>query len=389
MIRWLCFCALAGCALPRPGAQRPAAPDALLIDAHADSTQDIVYRGYDFGKRHATNHEDLPRLREGGVSAQIFSIFLEPRDFPPDRWFSEGEHQLLALREALSRVPGMALAQTAQQVRDNRARGQVSALFGIEGGHLLQPGTPDEQLAHLRRFAELGARYLTLTWSNSDDLGGSSGDAGRTQGLTDLGRRAISEMERLGVVVDLSHVSDPLFWDAIRAARKPVIASHSSARQLANVPRNLTDAQLEAVGKNGGAVCVNFFPAFLDQDVMRDFAAAEAALQARFAQEKTPRDEQRRLEQEMAAGLRKVPLERVAEHIEHIAQVAGIDHVCLGSDFDGIPMTPAGLEDASRLPALSAALRQRGMSETDLHKLLGENLMRVLAANEPSGDIPR
>ena len=383
MSRLLLLAALAGCAAAQRAAPPGAPAGALLIDAHADVTQDIVYRGYDFAQRHATNHEDLPRLREGGVSAQIFSIFLEPADFPRERWFAEGEHQLLALREALGRVPGLALARTAQEVRDNRARGVVSALFGVEGGHLLQPGTPDEQLAHLRRYAELGARYLTLTWSNSDDLGGSSGDAGRTEGLTPLGRRAIEEMERLGVVVDLSHVSDPLFWDAIRAARKPVIASHSSARQLANVPRNLTDAQLEAVGRNGGAVCVNFFPAFLDQDVMRDFAAGEEQLAARFKREGTPAPEKRRLEQQMAEGLRKVPIERVAEHLEHIVKVAGIDHACLGSDFDGIPMTPAGLEDASKLPALSALLRQRGMSEPDLRKVLGENLLRVLEANEP------
>ena len=378
MTRLLLLCSLLACA----SAPRPVPPDALLIDAHADITQDIVYRGYDFAQRHSFNHEDLPRLREGGVSAQIFSIFLEPKDFPRERWFAEGEHQLLAVREALGRVPGLRLARTAQEVRDNRAQGVVSALFGVEGGHQLQPGTPDEQLAHLRRFAELGARYLTLTWSNSDDLGGSSGDEGRTRGLTELGRRAITEMERLGVVVDLSHVSDPLFWDAIRAARKPVMASHSSSRQLANVPRNLTDAQLEAIGKNGGAACVNFFPAFLDQEVMRVYAAEDAKLEERFRQEGTTPDERRRLGRQMAAGLRKVPLSRVADHIEHIAKVAGIDHVCLGSDFDGIPMVPEGLEDASRLPALSAELRRRGMSEADLRKVLGENLLRVLEANE-------
>jgi membrane dipeptidase len=349
---------------------------ALVADAHCDITQDIVYQGYDFAQRHADHHEDLPRDQEGGLSAQIFSIWVDPSQFPKERWFAEAEHQMLALTEALPKAKGLALARTAREVRDNHARGVTSALFGVEGGHMLWPGGPDEQLAHLRRFAELGARYMTLTWSNSNDVGGSSGDAGRVTGLTELGRRMIAEMERLGIVIDLSHVSDPLFWDAIRAVHKPVIASHSSSRQLANVPRNLTDAQLEAIAQNGGAVCVNFFVGFLDAQAFDEIQALQKQLDP---EKKLGAIElQRRVQKEYAARGRRVPLSVVADHIQHIAKIAGIDHVCLGSDFDGIPIAPDGLDDATRLPNLTAELLRRGMSEADVRKVLGENLLRVL-----------
>jgi membrane dipeptidase len=354
---------------------------ALVADAHCDVTQDIVYQGYDFATRHADHHEDLPRDKEGGLSAQIFSIWVDPTQFPKERWFAEAEHQLLALTAALPKAPGLALARTAREVRENHERGVFSALFGVEGGHMLWPGGPEEELAHLRRFAELGARYMTLTWSNSNDVGGSSGDEGRVTGLTEFGRRAIAEMERLGIAVDLSHVSDPLFWDAIRAVHKPVIASHSSARQLANVPRNLTDAQLEAIGRNGGAVCVNFFVGFLDARAFDEIRALEKEIDP--GKKLGAIELQRRLRKEYAARARKVPLSVVADHIQHIAKVAGIDHVCLGSDFDGIPIAPEGLDDATRLPNLTAELLRRGMSEGDVRKVLGENLLRVLDATEP------
>jgi len=364
--------------------QKPATPAeidvhrrAIVADAHCDVTQDIVYSGYDFGQRHADHHEDLPRDREGGLDAQIFSIWVDPAQFPKERWFAEAEHQMLALTEALPKA-GVAIARTAREIRENKAKNVMSALFGVEGGHELWPGTPDEEMAHLRRFAELGARYMTLTWSNSNDVGGSSGDEGRVLGLTDFGRQVIAEMERLGIVVDLSHVSDPLFWDAIRAARKPVIASHSSSRQLANVPRNLTDAQLEAVGKNGGAVCVNFFTGFLDEKAFGEIRALQDQIDP---QKKMPALE---VQKELKKRYRnEVPLSLVSDHVQHIAKVAGVDHVCLGSDYDGIPFAPVGLDDASKLPNLTAELLRRGMSEADVRKVLGENLLRVLEETTP------
>lgn len=360
---------------------------AIVVDGHSDTTEAIVFHGYDFAVRHdaATYHEDLPRMRAGNLSAQFFAIWIDPKGEKKDFW-TQAEHELIAAREKLASIPGIKLARTAQEVRDNFARGETSALFGVEGGHMLGPGGEDEQLARLRRFAELGVRYLTLTHTKETDLGGSSGDESEIKGLTDFGRRAVAEMERLGILIDISHVSDPMFWDVVRAAKKPVIASHSSSRQLANVPRNVTDGMAIAVAKTGGAVCVNYFPGFLDA---RYFALVDAA--------------QKRLKDEVDRGLRKkaasiteardrllpliagaprVTVSTLADHIQHLVKVAGVDHVCLGSDFDGIPTLPDGLEDVSRMPALTAELLRRGFSEADVRKVLGENFLRVLAAAE-------
>ena len=351
---------------------------AIVVDTHSDVTERVVYEeGFDFAQRHRDGHEDLQRMREGGLDAQIFAIWLNPKRFAPDQWFAESERELERARDALTKA-GLSVVRTAREVRENKARGVTSALFGVEGGHSLLPGSEEEQLAHLRRLAELGARYLTLTWSNSNTIGGASGDEGDTQGLTDFGRRAIAELERLGVVVDLSHVSDPLFWDAIRAANKPVLASHSSSRQLANVPRNMTDAMLKAVAKNGGAVCVNFFSGFLDDKHL----AAMLRIRDKAAEEKlTIREVARRYAAD--ERLPRVPLETLIDHLDHVAKVAGVDHACLGSDFDGIPTIPTGMEDVSRLPAITAALLRRGYKPDDVSKILGGNVLRILEANEP------
>ena len=327
-------------------------------------------------------HVDLPKMRAGGLDAEFFSIFVGPWRTKPEGYFAEALKQFDAVHAMIRAHPDtIAWAKTAADVRANAARGRISALFGVEGGHALLPGGEQEMIEHLRTFYARGARYLTLTWSIASPLGGSSGDDSDGQGLTDVGRRILDEMERLGIMVDVSHVSDPLFWDVIRYVKKPVIASHSSARQLANVPRNMSDPMLRAVAHNGGAVCVNFGPAFLDQD----FSAGEQAAFGRARALGLPAKELWRTVREEAARLPPVPLSRLVDHIEHVARVAGIDHVCLGSDFDGIPATPAGLEDASKLPALTAELRRRGHAPADVEKILGGNVLRVLAANEPAG----
>ena len=314
-------------------------------------------------------------MMQGGLKGQFFSIFVQPGRFRSEQFFDEAQTQIEALRKAVAARPGeLALARTAQDVRDNAKRARISVLFGVEGAHMLLPGTEEEQLDHLRVFAYQGVRYLTLTWANTNPVGGSSGDEGETQGLTDFGRRVIVEMERVGIVVDLAHVSDPLFWDAIRVAHKPIVVSHSSARALANHPRNLTDAQLKAVARNGGAACVNFSRGFLDDDFRK--AAVPVANQT-----KNLRTSDRRKAFE-AAGLPDVPVSRLIDHIEHMVRVAGADHVCLGSDFDGVPMVPNGLEDVSKLPVITAGLLRRGMSRPDVEKVLGLNLLRVLEANE-------
>ena len=362
---------------PPPASAAEIHQRAIVIDTHADTTQRILYEHADFVGGIPDAHLDYPRMRAGGLDAQFFSIFIFPRRTSADAFFSESMRQVKALQDMVAASHGkLALARTGRDLRENAARGVPSVLFGVEGGHSLTPGSPARQLANLKRLADEGVRYMTLTWTNSNDIGGSSGDAGDVAGLTPFGRRVIDEMQRLGVLVDLSHVSDPLFWDAIRYAKKPVILSHSSSRALANVPRNVTDAMLRAVARNDGAVCVNFNPSFLDAD----FSRAQGPIWARFHD--LPIQEAWRRVHEESARLRPVPLSRVADHILHMVEVAGADHVCLGSDFDGIPVTPTGLEDASRLPSLTEELLRRGLSPGDVTKILGGNTLRVLEANE-------
>ena len=353
-------------------------PRPLMVDTHADTTQRIVYQGADFLEGIPGAHLDLTKMRAGGLDAEFFSIFVAPSRTPATSYFAEAMKQIHAIQALAARSGGrLALARTAHDVRDAAARGVAAALMGVEGGHALGPGTEAEQLQHLRQFAAEGVRYMTLTWTNSNPIGGSSGDEGDGLGLTPFGRRVIDEMERLGVLVDLSHVSDPLFWDAIRYAKKPVLLSHSSSRELANVPRNVTDAMLRAVARNGGAVCVNYNPSFLDADYARRQAPLWAATRGLAPEQRFHRV------QELSAQLPAVPLARLADHIQHMVAVAGVEHVCLGSDFDGIPSLPAELDDASHLPALVAELRRRGVSPADLRLIMGENTLRVMGKSEP------
>ncbi len=353
---------------------------ALVIDTHADTTGRITDDGLDIAKEQPGMHVDLPKLQRGGVDAQFFSIFIGPWHCKPDQYYSEALKQFDAMHAMIRKNSGViAWAKTAAEIRANQQRGVLSALFGVEGGHMLLPATPAQLRAHLDRFYELGARYMTLTWSIASPIGGSSGDDSDGQGLTDTGRVLIDEMQRLGMMVDISHVSDPLFWDVIRYVKRPVLASHSSARALANVPRNLSDAMLKAVARNGGAVCVNYNPSFLDEN----FAKAERAIEDRVGKLGLSANAGWQAVRQEVSHLPPVPLSKLVDHIDHMVKVAGVDHVCLGSDFDGITAAPAGLDNAGKLPALTKELRRRRYSPADIEKILGGNTLRVLEANEP------
>jgi membrane dipeptidase len=353
---------------------------ALVIDTHVDTTGRITDDGLDIAKEQPDMHVDLPKLRRGGIDAQFFSIFIGPWHCKPDQFYSEALKQFDAVHALIRNNPGIiAWARTAAEIRANQQRGVISALFGVEGGHMLLPGTPVQMRAHLDRFYELGARYMTLTWSIANPIGGSSGDDSDGQGLTDTGRALIDQMQRLGMMVDISHVSDPLFWDVIRYVKRPVLASHSSARALTNVPRNLSDAMLKAIARNGGAVCVNYNPAFLDEG----FAKAERAIEDRVSKLGLPVNAGWQAVRQEVSHLPPVPLSKLVDHIDHMVKVAGADHVCLGSDFDGITAAPAGLDNAGKLPALTKELRRRRYSPADIEKILGGNTLRVLEANEP------
>jgi membrane dipeptidase len=328
-------------------------------------------------------------MREGGLDAEFLSVFVPPKLFAGERAYAQSLLEFDAIDALVAANASVAvLARTAAALREAAASGKTIFLIGVEGGHSLGDTTDAELLDRVRTFYDRGARYMTLTWSNSNRLGGSSGDEGRERGLTPFGRRVVAAMNDLGMMVDISHVSDATFFDAIAASRSPVIASHSSSRALADRPRNMTDEMLRAVRDNGGAVCVNFGPEFLDAEWAKKMDDLEKTVDLDAVARESgadPKEAQRavwRKFKALGASLPRVPAARVVDHIEHIARVAGIDHVCLGSDFDGVPSAPAGLDDVSQMPFLTRELLRRCFPPEDVRKILGENVLRVLEANE-------
>jgi membrane dipeptidase len=364
---------------------------AIVIDTHNDVTQRLIVQDADLSRRLPDGQTDLPRMREGGLDAEFLSVFVVPKLYPKEQAYQQAIAQFDAIDKLVAANAGSTvLARTTAEVRNAAAAGKTAFLIGVEGGHALGDATDAQLLQRLEQFYARGARYMTLTWSNSNRLGGSSGDEGKAQGLSPFGQEVVLKMNDLGMLVDISHVSDATFFDAVRISKRPVLASHSSARALSDHPRNMTDDMLRAVRDNGGAVCVNFGPQFLDAG----WAKAEEELEARAAPDfkaifakagSDPKAAQAgmwKLFSGLAASLPRVPASLVIDHIEHVAHVAGIDHVCIGSDYDGIAVAPAGLDDVSKLPFVTEELLRRGFSESDVRKVLGENVLRVLAASE-------
>ncbi len=370
---------------------------AIVVDTHNDVTQRLVLENADLSHPFPDAQTDIPRMQAGGLDAEFLSVWVPPQLYPGEKAYKYSLDQFDAIDRLVAKNPDVAvLARTAAEVRNAAAAGKIAFLIGVEGGHGLGDAPDDRLIARLHEFYDRGARYMTLTWSNSNRLGGSSGDTGKTRGLTPFGLRVVKTMNDLGMMVDVSHVSDATFFDAVKASTKPVIASHSSARALCNHPRNMTDDMLRAVRDNGGAVCINFGQEFLDQSWYDRWSELQKSLGGQIAKlaKEHPGDPKAVMlgflpsYKALAGQLPRVPASRVVDHIDHVAQVAGIDHVCLGSDFDGIPLAPAGLDDVSKLPFITEELSRRGYSAGDIRKILGENVLRVLAANEnkPAGD---
>jgi len=352
---------------------------AIVIDTHADTTQRLLDEGLDLAARDAEGHIDIPRMREGGLGAEFFSIWVRPRHGP--QFLRQALAQMDAVVDQVDRHPrDLELARTAADIRRIHQTGKIAVLMGVEGGHTIE----DEPRA-LDALYRLGARYMTLTWTNSTSWAGSSGDQGRDRGLNEMGREIVARMNRLGMMVDISHVSDPTFYDALKVTRAPVIASHSSCRALAGAARNMTDDMIRALAKNGGVIQINFYSAFLDGRYAAEFAKARAKFneEERQLEERWKNDparlsrERRRLELAYDARLPRPGVERIADHIDHVVKLVGPDHVGLGSDFDGALM-PRGMEDVSKLPNLTAELLRRGYREQDLVRILGGNLLRVM-----------
>jgi membrane dipeptidase len=367
---------------------------AIVIDTHADTPQRFVDEGFDIGNTDPNDvgHISLDKARAGNLGAEFFSIWVDPET--NQGHFAKRTLDLIdSVYEEAARHPDrMMMAYSVADIERAHKQKKLAALMGIEGGHSIE-----NDIRLLRDFYRLGVRYMTLSWSNTNEWADSSGDINDPKvehhnGLTDFGKQVVLQMNRLGMMVDISHVSDKTFWDAIAVSKAPVIASHSSARALVSAPRNMTDDMLRAVAKNGGVVDVNFFSGFDDQKFWETAQEQRAAQQQAIhdyleklkAEGKPPSylDEDR-MEREFMAKIPRPPLKALIDHIDHIAKVAGIDHVGLGSDFDGVSgATPQGINSAADLPKITQALLDRGYSEEDIHKILGGNVLRVFAEVE-------
>ena len=363
---------------------------AIAIDLHADTAQRLVDENIDLSQRLPDGHLDAVRMQEGGLDAQFFSIWVEPRYYGKggSKAVARADAQINAVRALADKYPNIwGLATTAADIRRLSGEHKLSALMGMEGGYAI-----DEKLENVEKYYRLGVRYMSPAWSVSTSWAGSSGDAeGRNRGLNDFGVQVVHEMNRLGMMVDVSHVSDKTFWDIITISDKPVIASHSNARALANVPRNLTDDMIRAIGEKGGVICVVFFPSFIDADwnrkreqIDREIAPildrAEAAAGGTTAERHTAREHARTVE--YAKRLPPISLTHLVDHIDYIVKLAGVDHVGMGSDFDGINATPEGLASVADLPHLTEELLRRGYTAADVEKILGGNILRVMEATE-------
>lgn len=354
--------------------------EALVFDSHGDTLMRVVDEGYDLGERHDDGHLDFPRMKEGGLDAHVFAVWVDPGEFEGQLW-ERATKMIDAFHEQLKKHPDQAgLALTAGDARRLVAEGKRAAFLGVEGGYPLEC-----KLERLKEMYDRGVRYLTLVWWNNTCYADGSGDEPKWDGLNETGEEVVREMERLGMIVDLSHASEATFFDVMKVATKPAIASHSNTAAVAVHHRNLTDDQLRALAKNGGVVGINYVAGFLDEGYGKLSHELWQRLKPRFKEFKKQyaddpekgREVRKALWDEQSKGFPVVKLDAVIDHIDHAVKVAGIDHVGLGSDFDGYGTGPEELTDASQLQLLTERLLARGYSEEDVKKILGGNFMRV------------
>ncbi|HEV2880283.1 MAG TPA: membrane dipeptidase [Pyrinomonadaceae bacterium] len=357
---------------------------AIVVDTHNDILSIMFDENYDLGQSSVGKyHTDLARMKEGGLSAEFFSVYV-------DRSYAKGGAARRAMDlidmvyRAAEKYPNdLMMSYTSADIRRAKKQKKIAALMGIEGGHAIE-----NSLMALRDFYRLGVRYMTLTHNNTNDWADACCDASRHNGLSDFGKEVVREMNRIGMLVDISHVSDKTMSDVLDISTAPVIASHSSARALAARPRNIPDDLLRRIAKNGGVVMINFYPVFIDQKAIDASEARNVRLKPqRDALSERYKNDPKRLEEELtklndANPLPPTPLSVLVDHFDHVARVAGIDHVGIGSDFDGVPYLPEGMKDIAQLPNLTYELLRRGYSERDVRKVLGENFLRAFAEAE-------
>ena len=355
----------------------------IVIDTHDDTTQRLLDPNFDLAARHTDGNIDIPRMREGGLTAIFFSIWIPGKIRGPEA-VQKALKQIDAVRETVRKHPNeLVLATTADDVRTAKQQNKIAALMGVEGGHMM-----GNDLSVLRTFAALGVRYMTLTHMENNEWADSSTAKPEHNGLTDFGKDVVREMNRLGIIVDISHVSDKTFHDVLATTKAPVFASHSSCRSLCNAARNMSDEMIGDLAKNGGVIQINYHVGFLSQE-FRDYEAAHPDAEKEINEEVKKRCGENEscksvagdqvVRDFMEAGkLPRVDWSLIVEHIDHAVKIAGPDHVGLGSDFDGAVM-PMGMQDVTHIPQITDALLKKGYTESDIRKILGENTLRVLS----------
>lgn len=363
---------------------------AILADTHNDVLSTATMRGLDIGNDlTGKTHSDLARLEKGGVDVQVFSIFCDER-FGRDTAFRFANSEIDSLYAIAARNKDrMMMVTTPQQLQQAVKEKKLACLMGVEGGHMME-----DKLSNLDSFYKRGVRYMTLTWNNSTSWATSALDETTKKdslphkGLTAFGKQVVQRMNSLGMMVDLSHVGEQTFWDAINTTTKPVLISHSCAYTLCPVFRNLKDEQLKAVAKNGGVIDLNFYSGFLDSSFHKRLAAFNQRHKAEMDSVNALKWAGYEVEEYFLkrypdeAGNLRPPLSVLLDHIDYIVRLAGVDHVGLGSDFDGISSAPKELNDVRDFPLITKGLLQRGYSKSDVRKILGENFIRVFAANQ-------
>jgi membrane dipeptidase len=356
----------------------------IVLDTHDDTTQRLMSKGFDLGKRNPDGHIDIPRMREGGMNAIFFSIWIDGRIMGPPA-VQKALDQIDAVHENVRKFSkDMVFARTAADVRRAHDQGKIAALVGVEGGHMI-----GNDIRMVRVFGDLGVRYMTLSHFYNDEWADSSTDKPAHNGLTDYGKEIVREMNRQGIMVDISHVSDKTFYDALEVSKAPLIASHSSCRALCDHVRDMSDEMIKALAAKGGVIQINYEKSFIDQDYKNayDKATGGGGVVGTLGQivkdcggdEECVVKAETALERKMTAEgkLPHVSWERIVGHIDHAVKLVGADHVGLGSDFDGASM-PDGMEDCSKLPKITEALVRMGYSDQDIRNILGENTLRVM-----------
>jgi membrane dipeptidase len=370
---------------PAPSAQTDAISErarrihfsSIVLDTHIDVTPKLQ-TDWKFAEEHTTGHIDLPRMRRGGLSGLFFSIYM-PGTVTGPKAVNDALERIAAVHKLAEDMPQqVALCLTADDIRSAHKQGKIAGLMGMEGGHMINNSLPI-----LRMYADLGIRYLTLTHSVNTDWADSSGDEPKNNGLTDFGKQVVAELNRLGVMVDISHVADKTFWDALAVSKAPMIASHSSCRAVSGHSRNMTDDMIKALAAKGGVIQINYLDSFIDSALF-EYTQKAQPLNRELMQKYPGRENSEKRREEIAKAYGPAPKaswEKIIEHIDHAVKLVGADHVGLGSDFDGGSM-PVGMEDVSRLPKITDALLKKGYSEADIRKILGENTIRLLADTE-------